>query len=413
MRQRSSLDRLIPLGIVLAITFSMSLGPLAEAIAGQAPSARPLPAAAGQLLDARAYAADYNVSLREAQRRLRAQDQMSGVVDLLRRATGRRFAGLWIEHQPKFRLVVRMVGKDLVPAGLKAAVASSPIPVTFQAGALASQANLLGRLHASLPDLLSTLPNMDGTDVDVRTGDIVLTVHAVGAERDEVLAKVPALAKLLGAPVRINFNELAEQDQSVRGGGTLTDCTSGFVVANSAGTRGFTTAAHCGNSEFYSDFDGTNTSSTFVSELQDATHDVQWHTTPQTEVPEFYADLTSSARVLTGRRLLSSTSVGNTVCHRGITSGYSCGSVESTTYQPTYAGACGAVACSSVYVKVSGASLACAGGDSGGPWFNGQTAFGTHKSGASSGSAAGQCSYATYTSTDYLSGLGVSLVYGP
>ncbi len=167
------------------------------------------------------------------------------------------------------------------------------------------------------------------------------------------------------------------------------------------------TAGHCGNTETYTDFDGTVTTSTFQSETFDADQDFQWHTTPQTEVPEFYADLVTSARVLTGRRLRSSTAVGNTTCHRGATSGYSCGSVQSTTYQPTYAGACNGFTCTSTYISVTGTGLTCAGGDSGGPWFNGQTAFGIHKAGNT------PCTLAVYTSTDYLSGTGVSLVFGP
>jgi streptogrisin C len=408
MHTRKYLIRLlILLVVVIASSFLVSSQSAADVLAGPLPPARPLSAAAAELMDARAYSVMHKVNVREAKRRLRAENQMSGVVDLLRRGAGKRYAGLWIEHEPSFRMVLRMTGKEGAPAGLKAALASSPIPVVFQTGAAASQTDLLDKIHSALPILLAALPDMAGTDVDVRTGEIVLTVPATGSARDAALAKVPALAQRLGAPIRIDFIDSPLADQSVRGGSALSDCTSGFVVANSAGTRGFVTAAHCGNTESYSDFDGTSTSTTFQSETFDADQDFQWHTTPLTEVPEFYADLTTSARVLTGRRLRSSTAVGNTTCHRGATSGYSCGSVQSTTYQPTYAGACNGFTCTSTYISVTGSGLACAGGDSGGPWFNGQTAFGIHKAGDS------PCTISIYTSTDYLSGTGVSLVYGP
>lgn len=417
MHKGSSLARyFIILGIVIAATFFIPLGPVADVIAGEAPPVKPLPAEASEVFDARAYAAEFGVNVREARRRLRAQNQMSGITDLLRRGSGKRFAGLWIEHRPEFRVVVSLVGKKSAPAGLVAALASSrtPMPVFFQIGAATSQADLLAVVRSSIPDFLAALPGLAGTDVDVRTGEIVLTVHAVGAAAEEAAkAKGVELAEQLGHPVRIDLIEAPEQNASVRGGANLSSCTSGFVVANSAGTRGVLTAGHCSNTLSYSDFDGTSTTTTFISEIFDADQDVQWHTTPQTEVPEFYADLTTSARVLTGRRLYSSTSVGNAVCHRGISSGYSCGTVDSVTYQPTFAGACGSVTCASTYIRVSGANLACANGDSGGPFFNGQTAFGTLKTVSSSGSAPGQCNYATYMSTDYISGLGVSLVYGP
>jgi len=363
--------------------------------------------------DAGAYAAQYHVSVDEAVRRLQAQEQQGEAVSRLREANPGRFAGLWVEHEPVFRIVVRLKGG--APAGpeFHRAAARSRTPVSFVTGAATTEAEVLGRIQGALPRFKEELPELQGTDTDVRTGDIVLTVFASGAAGEAAKRKGAALAREIGHPIRVQLTVAPESDQHTRGGANLTDCTSGFVVANSAGTRGVTTAAHCPSAQTYYEFGGTSYPATFVAERYDADEDVQWHTTSHDHYPEFYADLTTTARVLTGRRLRSSTAVGNTVCHRGMTSGYSCGSVESTTYQPTFAGACNGVACAPTFIKVSGPDLRCAGGDSGGPWFNGQTAFGTHKSGASSGPGTGQCSYATYMSTDFLTGLGVSLVYGP
>ncbi|HEX8210308.1 MAG TPA: hypothetical protein VF584_08970 [Longimicrobium sp.] len=362
--------------------------------------------------DARSYAAQFNVGIDEAVRRLHAQEQQGEVVSRLRAANRGRFAGLWVEHQPEFRIVVRLTGN--APAGpeFRNPAASSPTPVVFVTGAAATESEVLGRIQASLPRFAAALPRLMGTDHDVRTGEIVLTVHATGAAADAARSTAAALAREAGHPVRVSFIDTPLQNQHTRGGASLSTCTAGFVVANSGGTRGVTTSAHCGSTQTYFEFGGTSYAATFVAERFDADEDVQWHTTTHDEYPEFYADLTTSARVLTGRRLRSSTAAGNTTCHRGMTTGYSCGSVQSTTYQPTYAGACNGFTCTATYITVTGAGLACAGGDSGGPWFNGQTAFGIHKAGASSGTGAGQCSLAVYMSTDYLTGLGVSLVYG-
>ena len=319
MHTRSYLTRLLTiLGIIIVSNLFVSSPSAIGAPAGPLPADGAFPAAAPDLLEARAYSATYKVSVSEALRRLRAEDQMSGVIDLLRKGSGDRYAGLWIEHEPSFRVVVRLVGKELAPAGLKAALANSPIPVVFQVGATASHADLLEKVHSALPLFLAAFPEMSGTDVDVKTGEIVLVVPALGSARKAAREKVSELASRLGTPVRIDFLDSPLADQSVRGGSALTTCTSGFVVANSAGTRGFVTAGHCGNTQTYTDFDGTVTTTTFQSETFDADQDLQWHTTPQTEVPEFYADLTTTARVLTGRRLRSSTAVGNTVCHQRI-----------------------------------------------------------------------------------------------
>jgi len=413
MYKRSKVGRFLSvLAALAAITFLLFSIPATNANAASGRKGNTPPPSAGELQDARSYADEFGVSEEEALRRLRAQEQMSKVTDLLKRATKQRFAGLWIDHVPEFQLIVRLVGDKPVPPGLRNAVRRAPIPVVFRTGAAATQAKVLEKIRSSVPWMLTELPDMTGTDMDVKTGDVVLFVYAVGAAGEEAKAKGPKIAQRLGHPVRVELIDAPEQDANVRGGANLSTCTSGFVVANSAGTRGILTAAHCGNTQTYSGFDGTTTATTFVSEILDADQDVQWHTTPLTEVPEFYADLTTTARTLTGRRLYSSTAVGNTVCHRGKTTGYSCGSVESTTHQPTYAGACGSVACASTYIRVSGPNLACFDGDSGGPWFNGQTAFGIMKSASFTGTAPGQCNFGTYMSTDYISGLGVSLVYG-
>lgn len=363
--------------------------------------------------DARYYAAQFNVGMDEAVRRIRAQEQVGDVVARLREVNEGRFAGLWIEHQPEFRLVVRLAGDAPPPPDFRAAATGSPIPVVFVTGATATKSQVLAKIQASLPRFKAALPGLMATDMDVKTGDIVLLVYATGAAAEAARAKGAELSDQVDHPVRIEILDAPEQLAHTRGGANLSSCTSGFVVQNSAGTTGVLTAAHCGDSQTYYEFGtGTSYAMTYVAGRLDADHDIQWHTTTHGEYPEFYADLTTSARILTGRRYRSSTAVGNTVCHRGKTTGYSCGQVASTTHQPTYSGACGTQTCNAVYIRVSGSELACYSGDSGGPWFNGQTAFGIMKSASFSGTAKGQCNYGVYMSTDYVSGLGVTLLYG-
>ncbi|MDQ3525911.1 MAG: S1 family peptidase, partial [Chloroflexota bacterium] len=100
-------------------------------------------------------------------------------------------------------------------------------------------------------------------------------------------------------------------------------------------------------------------------------------------------------------------------CHRGATTGTSCGTIESITHDP--GSLCGPNRngeCASTWVRVTGPNLACSGGDSGGPWFNGGTAYGIHKSGASSGTGQGQCSRASFMSINYIGGLGLTTLKG-
>ena len=81
-------------------------------------------------------------------------------------------------------------------------------------------------------------------------------------------------------------------------------------------------------------------------------------------------------------------------CHRGITSGYSCGAIQSVTYQPTYANACGGMTCSGVFGQVKYAN---ASGDSGGAVFVSGTGnpVGLHVGGDGTG-------YGIYSSLAYL-----------
>jgi streptogrisin C len=214
--------------------------------------------------------------------------------------------------------------------------------------------------------------------------------------------------------------------QAVRGSGNLQyNCTAGFIVQN--GTRkGPLTSAHCLSSYDYYDLaDGTayTISGPSTAARNDASHDVRWLDATAYALPQFYAD-TATPRVLTGRRTQSNTAVGSTVCHRGIGSNYSCGSVESIAYTPTkpatatspvpyYCGTNNDITCANTWVQVGSSSLRCAGGDSGGPWFSSTIALGVHTGGVTD--ASGYCVTAWYMSTDRIStGLGstYSLIYG-
>lgn len=185
----------------------------------------------------------------------------------------------------------------------------------------------------------------------------------------------------------------------------------GFTVKNSSGTRGFLTAGHCGNTQTYYESATISYSSNYQTEIRDADQDVQWHTTPTHSVyAQFYAY--SDLRTVTDTEPRSAQAVGDYVCHRGKATGYSCGNIESTNYQPTWTNACPGTTCSSVWIKVSGSSLECYPGDSGGPWFNAYTAYGIYKGQSSTGTTAADCNWAVYMAINYVSGLGVSVLTG-
>jgi hypothetical protein len=362
--------------------------------------------------EAVAYAEDFDVTVEEAGRRLMRQEALQDVLARVQERLGREFAGAYIEHQPRLRGVVRLAEGAKVDAETKRAIEQSKVPIEFVEGAGPSLEELTRRLENALPRLQELGGGLAGAEVDERTGEIVLFYQ--GGEKAQVDPQARRRAQeqareLLQVPLRIETVETPVGDGHTRGGADLSTCTAGFVVRHPlTGTRGYITAGHCGNNQTYFEFGGVSYSTTFVDEIRDADQDVQWHTTPHIEQPRFYASSTTSHRPLNSRRTRSEQSVGGYVCHRGKTTGYSCGTIQTKTFAPSYANACPGTTCSPVWIRVSGSNLKCFPGDSGGPWFLVYTAYGIYKGQSSSGTTAAGCTWAFYMASNYF---GISLVY--
>lgn len=372
--------------------------------------------------DAQHIVKTFGVPLDEAVRRLQVEQSTADQIGQLRQTYGSRLAGIFIEHRPDYHVKLRLKGAE--PVGpLTLGSGSASVRVDVVTGAAATLQELQSAIATNLAGLSKLLPTMFGITADERTGEIVIEVKATALEAPVVLGKAAAVTELLGHPVRIRPLDAVQSKHSVRGGVSLQGaCTTGFVVQ--VGTsKGPVTSAHCPDSLEYQDpVEGSAHPITATAFRDDASHDVQWANATSFALPQFYAD-TNVPRVLTGKRLQSSTTVGSTVCHRGATTGYSCGSVESISYTPTkpatatmpypyYCGPSDNLTCSSTWVQVGGSSLKCWEGDSGGPWFVSQTALGIHTGGVTNNT--GTCFSAWYMSTDRLSGLGTgySLLYG-
>lgn len=155
----------------------------------------------------------------------------------------------------------------------------------------------------------------------------------------------------------IQVKELAKEVTDVGGGLALRTCTSGFsVIYYPTGAKGITTAGHCSD---YQTYNGT------VLPYQWGTtggiYDVQWHTAPGFGVRNWVWD-GSGTRYIFDKRFRSSQAVGQLVCKYGMTTGYACGYIADTAFDG---------------VNIRVANTPVQGGDSGGPWFLGNTAYGT------------------------------------
>lgn len=350
--------------------------------------------------DAAQYAAQFAVTPNEALRRLKAQQQSVASTDAIAREFQSRLAGISIQHTPDYRIIVLLTGND--PVGERSV---DDIPIVFKTGARATYAQAIQALRRHLIDLRNDLPNARGAGYDQRTGEIVLLVTPEDAATFGIEAIRARAEQVGGVPVRVAVNALNESNMSVNGGGRveglnlLTNkqnlCTTAFVVTNGE-TNAITTAAHCPDQLTYIDRDGSRASLPMIGSWGAAYQDVQINGTPDSPLPLFYSNRgAGTLRQLVSWRNVASTRAGDYVCHYGESSGYSCATVELTNYAPP-GDLCGGP-CSPTWVTVKGPS--CAPGDSGGPVFSGEIAFGIAKG---INSNAGRCLFYYYMSTDYL-----------
>jgi streptogrisin C len=351
--------------------------------------------------DAAQYAGAFGVTADEALRRLKGQAASVAATDAIAREFSDRLAGISIEHAPAYRIVVLLTGDRPVTNR-----SADGIPIVFRTGARATRVEAVEAMRKHLIDLRSDLPNARGAGYDQSTGEVVLLVTRADSDRYGVSAIRARAEQVSGVPVRIAINELNESNMSVDGGGRVEGlnletklrnlCTTAFVVTNGE-TNAITTAAHCPDNLSYVDRDGTTVTLPMIGSWGAAYRDVQLNGSPNSPEPLFYSNRgAGTLRRLVSWRNVASTRAGDFVCHYGESSGYSCATVELTDYAPP-GDLCGGP-CSPTWVTVKGPN--CLAGDSGGPVFSGEVAFGIAK--GVNRASSGQCLFYYYMSTDYL-----------
>jgi hypothetical protein len=352
--------------------------------------------------DAREYAKRYSMSVEQALRHLRAQEESVVATDRLQQEFKDRFAGLSIEHHP-YRIIVLLTGAEFV-ADRTIRAGGLDVPVVFRFGAPATRKQILRAMVEERSAIRAAFSRNHGVGFNGRTGELVVMMRGLNSESLDLAA---ALGEQLGVPLRLQRVKDASTNTAVEGGSRLVGvntadgrryvCTTGFVVTDGEQV-GILTAAHCPDDISYVDPQKGPVPLKFVGGWGARYQDVQIHT-GDAILPEpfYYADHGQRAvREVTGWRNRMSTRPGDFVCRRGVTSGYSCSEVELVDYAPP-GELCGGP-CDATWVTVAGPS--CNGGDSGGPVFLGTVAFGVVKGGNYGPS--GTCSLYYYMSTDYL-----------
>lgn len=231
------------------------------------------------------------------------------------------------------------------------------------------------------------LGTLQGAYVDETTDDIVLMLADTGLPIDEGQKMplsgaekfLPVDSTHLAPPKGASFviERTSPGSDGNRGGRDLSSCTLGFTVVIS-GQRRILTAGHCSPPQSWRDFGSSSWNATTRVGLHHNTFaDMAWFKLDTSHVvrPQAYYETTS---LIVDNQPNGTNVQGMSACHRGKTTGFSCGGIMSVTYKPTYSGACPGGPCEARFVLAGAA--AGEPGDSGGPvWAPGIVPIGIYK----------------------------------
>lgn len=350
-----------------------------------------------------AFATAWGVSHDEAQRILQLSDRAGQLLPLLEAGRTDIFAGMWIDPGPDFRVVVQLTagGHEAISDEIVAVGLEGMVDVQLEKYTYAELRGFHDELRKKYPGTYdSTIDNpnnvvkvmtLDGLRVtqDLETLDLAIPIDALVIEEVETLIEPAVMygGLHLGAPT----------------------CTTGFSVANAAGTlTGITTAGHCGNNATYG-----GVALPLQAEDTNGDDDVQWHTTPgQTDDNWISTDADASAeREIKGVIHRNNQPEGYPACKYGRTEGLYCGTVTDRDIAPGYLSVP-----IPVFMRLNPTQVGvdgCSGGDSGGPEYRVTTAPQAVAVGMTSGCiGAGGDHDIIYMAANYISGLGIGVLTG-
>ena len=357
--------------------------------------------------DAQSYANEWGISLNEAIRRLQLQSEIGKLGAKLEKNEAGAYAGHWIKH-----------GTDADDFGMVVKFTSNGESTIQRYGQHVANGPLAGKVE--LKDADATLAKLREdqseaaraikgenipveSQIDVKTGKVKVYVAERARLSDAIQKGNVSLPEKVDL---VTVSAMGKLEADIYGGLPLDRCTSGFAVKNAVGTKGITTAAHCDDDQSY---DGTDL--TFKDDQYGQRYDIQWHTAPGFTVTNKIRSTSGGAtRRITGTVGRSAQSVGEYVCKYGKTTHYTCGYIDSKDYRPEQTEEFRYPVADFIRVdNTASYSNLSSRGDSGGPWFMANDAYGSHI-----GSPAGDSNDAFYMAVNYISrGIHVDVMTSP
>ncbi|WP_146093812.1 S1 family peptidase [Xanthomonas arboricola] len=397
--------------LIKALLSTVFVGSIAFATPSfSSPHVTTLTADQARSVDAQHLAKSIGISSAEAARRLTLQEASGPLSRQLRKSYESRLAGIYREWTPSPRIVIRLKGPQAERARFLT-YAGETIEVVFIPGASHSLVELAKARQQHATAIKAAFPTLQASQIDERTGELVLETLDNGSPE-----RAAALASEIGMPVRVESNQVVRQ-LALSGSGALdigtvqSACTGAFVVVqNGTSDYGLVTAGHCGGTDAsYFTLDADAIPVSFAGRSWDGSRDLQWYrVSDETEITSsFYSD-DATERSVSGVRWKEDTLVGDNLCFYGQQSGQQCGVVDSLAYQPNLPAGCNGQVCQPNFISVAATAggLSCVGGDSGGPVFQNQNAYGVLSGGAFS-TTTQECTRFFYTDISELQALGI------
>lgn len=272
------------------------------------------------------------------------------------------FAGLYVEHTPRFQ--VHVLRSSAHAASKPLASAGSLARHVVVRDVLYSMDELEGEAKAVLAELRVSGVQAD-LEIDVQQNAIKLRVPDV-AEAAELSAVVQAKNQRLASNLVIEQGALVAPLAPIYGGVSLGNCTSGFGLVNPNGTRAVLTAGHCyPAAQFYQQLQLP-----WGDYRKQGSWDAGW-LTPRSFTPTNQIWNGSSYWSITSIRAWGSQVIGDYVCKGGRVTGVQCGYIRAKNIAPTYV-----TNPNADFISIGSTSMQGQPGDSGGPVWNGPVAIG-------------------------------------
>ena len=381
------------------------------------------------------YMKDFLVSESEAQKRLEIMQMADEISNKIIEQFGvDMVAGVFFDHTPDFKVVVRTTKQGQKSRDVLSFVNQKypniPIevipnsPRNFRAiqNIITNQSKVLDKKISGFQSL----------GYDPSQDKLILSVYQPGAQARDLIDNYK-IGKISGMDVEILLLDAPIGPAALMGGARLESstgrCTSGFSVNDANGQPGIVTAYHCTNNgkstqAVLTDNAGVRHSLTLQTPKASANHDMAVYLattgTPLQATYDIYDGLSPMPIRSQGKR--SELKAGGTyLCHSGVTTGFSCGTVKAInqplpavyihpeTKQKTQVCNTAQKQCNSTFVTLTGPSLKCAGGDSGGPVVNGTVAYGITSSCNTTEITQGKPALMYLSSLDFISELSVSI----